>query len=67
MSNLDDVDYFAARALQGILECNEEGGSNADLARRAYDLADAMMYRKRMREAEAMKKADRTAAGAAPR
>jgi hypothetical protein len=36
-------DYFAAKALQGLLACAEADGTNDDFARWAYKYADAML------------------------
>ncbi len=36
-------DYFAAKALQGLLACSEADGTNDDFARWAYKYADAML------------------------
>lgn len=40
-------DYFAAKAMQGMLAAADRGGDN-DIARYAYQMADAML---RVREA----------------
>ena len=39
-------DYFAAKALQGLLSDSEVRGSGAEFAKRSYDLADAMIKAK---------------------
>jgi hypothetical protein len=36
-------DYFAAKAMQGLLACSEADGTNDDFARWAYKYADAML------------------------
>lgn len=36
-------DYFAGQALEGILTTNPQGLSTADLAKEAYQYADAML------------------------
>lgn len=47
-NSLSDVgmtlrDYFAAKALQGLVACSEADGTNDDFARWAYKYADAML------------------------
>lgn len=44
-------DYFAAKALQGILADTNTGGDHADLAADAYAYADAMMKAREVKEA----------------
>lgn len=36
-------DYFAAKAMQGIIACPSSSGSFMDLADEAYEYADAML------------------------
>lgn len=36
-------DYFAAAAMQGVLSRESRSGEDADIAREAYAMADAMM------------------------
>ena len=44
-------DYFAAKALQGLLSDSEVRGSGAEFAERSYDLADAMLKARKGGEA----------------
>ena len=43
LSGMTLRDYFAAKALQGLLACSEADGTNDDFARWAYKYADAML------------------------
>ena len=44
MQELDLRDYFAAKAMQGLLSCPVQPQSGADIfARDAYTIADAML------------------------
>ena len=42
-------DYFAAKAMQGMLADSEAGGSVEDFARNAYAMADAMLAAREVR------------------